>query len=375
VRREVGSWWTAELALPFYTDLQRVAWRVSAGHTNEFVEFRRPDTDQRDALGVARRHADVGGVIRIGAPGRLSLFGLSLSMEREEASDGFVQLTDTGVVNGIAAPGGVAPRARYAGQQVTRLNALWGVRNVRFMRVVGFDALTGVQDVRRGFQLGTLFGRGLSVLGSEDDDIHVSADAYVGLGSERSFLAVQLFGEGRQNFDTNRWDGIVSSGRGVWYLVPHDRHRFVTELQYAGAWHERVPYQLTLADRWGGVRGYRQSREGGGQRVIGRAEYRVIFGRLFGLGDVGAATFFDAGKLWQGDVPYGATTPVRTSAGVSVLAAVPPRSRRLWRADFAFPLARESARRTWEVRVSNRDPDDVRMVRERAIPQSVFAWR
>jgi hypothetical protein len=112
-----------------------------------------------------------------------------------------------------------------------------------------------------------------------------------------------------------------------------------------------------------------------------RVEERWLLGRPFGLGDAGIATFVDAGMMRAGDVPYGVDTPVRASVGLGLLAAVPPRSRRLWRVDLAFPVTRDAGAR-FELRLGNRDltrtfwqePRDVRIGRERSVPSSIFVW-
>jgi hypothetical protein len=130
---------------------------------------------------LTRSFADVGLVLRVGEPGRLSLFGASLSREESDPSSDIVIVTDTGIV---PVPG-TSLDQRYSAARAARLNFLWGVRNVGFKRVEGFDALTGEQDVRTGFQLAVLFGRSLSVLGTHDDDIMVSGDIYAGIGTAR----------------------------------------------------------------------------------------------------------------------------------------------------------------------------------------------
>ena len=81
-RRQFGSGWETDLSHPFLTDLQRVAWRVSAGESEGLVEFLRTDEPALSLMST-RRWLDVGGVVRIGVPGRLSIFGASLSRERE----------------------------------------------------------------------------------------------------------------------------------------------------------------------------------------------------------------------------------------------------------------------------------------------------
>jgi hypothetical protein len=380
LRRDVGGNWTLDVSHPFYTDLQRIAWSASAGGADEFVETRRGGA-ARNALFFDRRFADVGGILRVGVPGRLSLFGVSVSTERAATLDRIAVLSDSGLVN-VADPAlGYAPSARFGGQRSARVNALWGVRSVRFMRVTGFDALTGAQDVRRGFQLGTMIGRTMGLLGSRDDDVFVASDLYLGMGGARSFGAVEMKAEGRQDNDRNEWNGLVGSGRAAWYVVPDDRNRFVFDLQYSGVWRPRVPVQLALGAREGGARGFEGAEVAGARRLVARVEHRMVAGRPFNLGDLGFATFADAGRVWAGDAPYGVTTPLRASVGVGVLAAVPPNSRRLWRVDLAYPVTKTPGAGL-QLIVSNRDltrtfwrePVDVKMGRERAVPGSVFTW-
>ena len=380
LRRDVGSHWDMDVSHPFYTDLQRVAWRTSAGGADEYLELLRPHATA-NTLFYRRRYADVGGILRVGVPGRLSLFGASISSELASTSDRVAVLSDTGLVSDDGPELGFVPSERFRGQRTARVNALWGVRSVRFMRVTGFDALTGAQDVRRGIQLGTMIGRTMGLLGSRDDDVFVAADGYLGVGSARSFAALEVKGEGRQDNDRNEWNGIVGSGRAAWYIVPDDRQRFVLDLEYSGAWRPRVPIQLALGAKEGGARGFGDAEVAGARRLVARLEHRLVFGRPFNLGDVGLATFADAGRVWAGDAPYGVTTPMRASLGLGLLAAVPPNSRRLWRVDVAYPLTRERGA-GFQLILSNRDltrtfwrePRDVKMARERAVPASVFSW-
>ena len=380
MRRDVGSTWSVDLSHPYYTDLQRVAWRASGGGADEYIELRRSQ-GPRPAMFYRRRFADVGGIVRIGVPGRLSLFGASLTTERASTADRIAILSDSGLVSDTAPSPGYRPSERFGGQQSARVNALWGVRSVRFLRVTGFDALTGAQDVRRGFQLGTMVGRSLGLLGSRDDDVFVAGDLYLGTGSERAFGALELRGEGRQDNDRNEWNAIVGSGRGAWYMVPDDRQRVVVDVQYSGAWRPNIPVQFALGARDGGARGFRDTELAGAHRMVARLEHRLVLGRPFNLGDIGMATFSDVGRVWAGDAPYGVTTPVRASVGLGLLAAVPPRSRRLWRVDVAYPLTKEAGSGLQLV-FSNRDltrefwrePRDVQLSRTRAVPSSVFTW-
>jgi hypothetical protein len=135
LRRDVGGEWSLDLSHPFYTDLQRVAWRGSAGGRDDHLQLARPGAE-RGAARRGRSSTSAGGRMWAGSSawayrGRLSLFGASVSFEEASTADRFVQLTDTGIVAEDGAQLGFRPSERYPGQRATRLNALWGVRNVR----------------------------------------------------------------------------------------------------------------------------------------------------------------------------------------------------------------------------------------------------
>jgi hypothetical protein len=375
-RHSLGSDWRTEAAHPFLTDIQRIAWRSRAGHSDGYVEFE-PVEGERHGLRLQRRFFDVGGIIRVGPPGRLSLFGASVSGDNEEPGTDPVLIGDTQLFPDFSPE----LRGRYTTHRIARVNALWGVRDLSFVRVRGFDALTGAQDLPIGFQLGTLFGRSLSVLGSRDDDVFMAADLYVGAGGPRGALRIQLQGEGRRSNDLDAWDGVLTSGRAAQYYRLSEGNTLIFSTEWSGGWRQRVPFRLTLGASEGGLRGFRQSTALGAQRGIVRLEDRFVVARPFGLGDLGLALFGDAGRIWAGDVPFGVTTPIRASVGTSILAAVPMRSGRLWRLDLAFPLNRDHGRRV-EFRLSSadhttffwREPADIEGTRERTVPSSIFSW-
>lgn len=376
-RDELGGRWVANVTHPFYTDLQRIAWRVSGGQEHEFTYMRQPGADEL-VLGAHRDFADVGGIVRVGPPGRLSLFGVSLSHERARVDTTLRRFTEFGY---DVVPDSAAVLGHYRAMRSSRLNALWGVRNVRYMAVVGFDALSAVQDVKEGFEAGALVGRSLALLGSRDDDVFVAADLYGGLGSPTSFLMLQARGEGRQDFDTDRWDDVIGSASLTWYLQLGASHTIVTSGEYAGGWRVRAPFQLLLGMDEGGVRGYDDSPLGGAQRAVGRVESRWRLGQFGESAEYGIAGFADGGWLWAGDVPFGATTGPKVGVGVGLLASFPPASQRLWRVDLAYPLMSDP-RASFEVRLSTsvatrfgwREPLDVRRSRQRTVPDGIFSW-
>ena len=376
-RNRLGQDMRLEVVRPYYTDLQRYAWIGSLGGTREPIEFRRGDLP-RNALTVRREFANVGAVQRVGPVGRLRLVGASITREVQRTGDRTFLLTP----DGVRADTTEAALPTFRPQRVVRVNALLGVRALRFVPVQGFDALTGVQDVRVGMQLGLIAGRSFVVRQARDRDHFVAANLYTGYGGARSFMALQAVSEGRYDRDAKAWDNFVTSGRLAWYFRPAVRQTTVIASEWSAGRDMRVPFQLSLADRDGGLMGHRDSRQAGARRLVFRAEQRLVVPTRLNVADVGFAGFAEAGRLWADQsVPYSMSTPWRGAVGVSVLAAVPPRSRRLWRVDFALPVSADPQRR-FEVRLSNvdrsrvfwNDPRDVQAGRERTAPTSLFTW-
>jgi len=375
-RRELGSDWATELSHPFLTDLQRLSWRTTAGNENGYFYFRRPNADPA-AIGIGRSYSDIGGVVRIGPPlGRLALVGGSISFEDESPGTQPVLVTDTALVPDTSQ----VLINRYTKRQTARLNALWGIRNVRFVRVNGFDALEGIQDLRTGVQVATLIGKGARFLRGKERDLFGSTDIYVGMATPISYAALNIAGEGRRDED-GKWDGILAHGRGAFYLKPFNRQTWISDLTWSGGWKQRIPFQLTFADRNGGLRGFKTAEVGGARRLIGRVEDRYLIGRYKQFATVAVAGFAEGGKLWAGDSPFGVNTPLYASTGFGILAASPPQSRRTLRVDFAFPVKGER-KHNWEVRLTSSDltrtfrvePRDIFNSRERSVPASVFSW-
>src|SRR4051812_42065786 len=202
-RRELGGDWATELSHPFLTDLQRISWRTTAGSLKGYYYFRRPGAEAA-AVKLERSYSDIGGVIRIGPPlGRLGLVGGSLSFEDEDPDTRPVVIDDRGLVPDTSG----ALTNRYTKHQTARVNALWGLRNVHFLRASGFDALEGAQDLRTGFQVATLVGKGMRLLRGKERDWFGSTDIYAGTATPISYTALDVAAEGRLDENGN-WDGV-----------------------------------------------------------------------------------------------------------------------------------------------------------------------
>jgi hypothetical protein len=374
-RRPIGGSWRVLAGRPFFTDLQRLAWRARAGESFALMQLRRPDRT-RPGVELSRRYYELGAIGRVGVPGRLGLIGVSVTGDDETPGTRLL-IPDSGMLRDL----GPAPRP-YRPHRMSRVNVLLGVRDIEFVRRRALDAITATQDVPLGVQVGLQIGRSSPILGAVEDDYFLAGDLYAGMSrSERATTRLQMQLEGRRAAGVSEWDGVLSTGR-----LTHQMKFSMAQvdefvLEWAGGYRIRTPFQLLLGVPESGVRGYERSTFAGGQRVVARYEHRYSYGAVRNLGDLALAGFVDAGRQWAGDVPFGVTTPVKGSLGVSLLASVPARSARVWRADLAFPLSRGS--RSWvTLRFTNtdrtafvfRDARDVATGRESTVPSSIFAW-
>lgn len=377
IREPLGRDDQVELTLPFRTGLQKSAWRTLIGESRGHAVFTQRDSG-RLILGYAREYAEAGGIVRIGPPGKLSLVGLSLTNERAYPDTGAELMMPLGFRSDTAAEF----VGRFRETRAARINALIGVRWLRFMRVRAFDALRGVQDVPLGFQFGTLVGRGIHMFGANSEDLFVASDLYLGAGAQRIAYQLQVQGEGRRPQGAKDWDGLVASARLTRHSRPSDMRTRVVTIEWSGTERTLVPHALSLGLADAGMRGFRNTPTVAGRRAIFRFDEQLYLDSPFDFGDLGVSAFADVGRLWAGDLPYGTTTPIRVSVGGSILLAVPMRSTRMWRLEGAMPLNPEPGGRAWELRLSHRDitsffwrePRDVQAARARAVPASIYAW-
>jgi hypothetical protein len=374
-RAPLGSTVSIALAHTFITDLQHSAWHAGVREIHDYTSFVRPDGEAL-SLAARRRFAAVGGVWRVGVRGRSAFIGGLITHERVIPEAQGVIISDSGLVADTTG----ALNGPFEPVRNVRLNVVVGIRSVAYLAARGFDALVAAQDVAKGVQFGAILGQGVTWFGSGDGDVFLSADLYAGAGSAHSFAALQVEGEAARNRDAHRWDAMVASGRLAWYVKPTAAHLFIASGELSGTGRGRFPVQLRLGDRQGGVRGYRGSRVAGAVRTVGRFEARWAIGRLTRHLGLGLAGFTDVGKTWAGDAPFGVDSPVKTGVGLGLLAAIPPRSRRLWRLDVAVPVSAD-AHAGWEVRLTAlrvtgfwREPSDVARARAGAATATIFTW-
>jgi hypothetical protein len=376
-RDPVGSHALAALEHPFYTNLQHVAWHTGISYTNSYPSFDRVSDDPL-ALGMHHFLADAGIVSRLDIGTRRLFLGGVLTHERMSTHDRGVVISDSGYVH---EPDNLFD-ARFPDFHATRLTAVAGLRLLHYARVTGYDALYGTQDLPLGVQLAGQIGRGLPHLGNTN--WLFGGDVLGGHAFGPSFLGTRLSGEIQRDAETGGWAGLVTTARLIYYTKPGEHHTVIVTGDFAGAWRALLPYELTIASSRSGVRGFRGSQEAGAQRVVARIEDRWAIRRFGTWSAFGAALFADAGKVWAGDVPYGVSSPVRSSVGVSLLAAVPAQSQTTWRVDFAAPLDRGAgAHRSLEIRFvsenrarsSLRQADDLSRARAGTAATNIFSWQ
>src|SRR5579883_694488 len=374
----LGGYWTATFVYPFFTDVQRIGWIAQAAERRTYVTFLNPATALPPRLDIRRRFAQIGAVGRVGAgPGHLTLFGLSLSDEREAPGSHPIVLPPGHGVRPDTVPGLVA---RYTALLATRINAIAGFRDIRFLRVRGFDALSGEQDIRVGTEIGVVGAHSIPVFGS-GHDVLVASGVYAGAGAPTYLLAVQASGEARDDIGSGAWDDIFLSGRAAVYWKPAPVHTVILSEEYALGVDSRIPFALSFADPRGGVPGFQKSTVTGGERSVTRLEERWLLEPVKKIGELGVAGFANLGLIWAQGVPYGVNSPAAVSVGVSVLAALPVHSKRLWRVDFAFPVTHDPNAR-FQVRLTSTnglerfyvDPRDIALARTQAIPTAIFEY-
>jgi hypothetical protein len=364
-----------ELAHPFFTDLQRISWHAGVRSSTIYPHFARPARDPL-ALELDEQRWDVSGVVRLFGTSTVTLVGGALTGRRVDPGAAGVIVSDTG----FATDTGTTLRDRYAPFDVTRAGIILGIRRFRWIRVHGFDALTGAQDVPAGLSGALFVARGFPGMG--EGDVFLSGATYAGVARPRLLLASLAEVEGRRDKVTPGWNSVVGSARTALYMGEAPGTVVILSDELSGGLRSRLPLQLTLSDRVGGIRGYRSSGVGGERRNVARGEVRHSRASAIRGADVGVGAFGEVGTLIAGDAPYG-WTGSRYSLGLSLLAAYPTRSKRLYRMDLAIPLARagEGGGKV-ELRFSSEDrttrfweePPDVARARTGEVPSRLFAW-
>ncbi|MCE9601534.1 MAG: hypothetical protein K8S21_04875 [Gemmatimonadetes bacterium] len=379
-RRPLGGLAVGGISQLFLTDVQRYAAQAEFTHEVAYATLLRPVGD-KGAVRLRRSAYDVGWVRRLGRyrPERgLGLVGLMFLGADVRTDDQVRIVSDSGLI----ATGDTVLAGRYQDYGVSRVAVLGGLRALRFERVERYDALRAAQDVASGVQLGVLLAPSL-FQARRTRDMLVAGDLYVGMGHARSFASLSMRAEARPALRAaGPWEGVVASSRLSWHIIASEKRTRVISLSAASMHRLVFPAQLSLRDEDGGLIGFPGSRAAGGQRAVIRVEERMLTPWFPRRADVAIAAFVDAGRLWAGDAPYGADSPVRSSAGFSLLGAFPSGGKRVYRVDIGFPVNPEPGGSGIALRFSVADrtavawaePRDVAHARSGSGRASLMRW-
>lgn len=351
---QVGRFYTGDVAYPFIGEISRTAWRAFFSSREDYFDYSTGTPAQPGHIlsPVREETWELTFGHRFGEPGNLTLVGGGIS--REEADvlnlpDGLRRVEGNDFGNLLPAP--PEAQARVAGQTFfssgTRVNLLFGQRNIRFVQRVGLDALQGVTDVEVGSDVALTLSRTVAGVtpGVAPEDLGVRFRFYAAKASTELISVLSAGVDARQIFfdatsTRTGWRDLLAELDGLLYWQPRalPNHTLVLRAAGAGGWTVDRPFQLTLGGPTG-VRGYRQEAFPGGRRIVFNLEDRVYLGwPVPDLLDLGFTAFADAGAMWAGDVPYGRDWGWHGSVGFGLRLGFPAGSRGVARIDLAWPV-------------------------------------
>jgi hypothetical protein len=390
----IGDLFEQGLFFPFVAEVGRVGAREKYLRQDVLFPFAAPGYPNftHVAVPMLEEIFEATGAIRLGRPGDLTVLGLGVSRHAREFPDypGSVDLVLDGDFSNTAPAGPdevAAVDYLISDRSSTRVNFILGQRNLQFIRRRGLDALTGVQDVAVGTEIGITLGRSLGVLErrglSQPDDLYTQVSLFAGAatGPVVSNSAFRI--EARQVFagagGEEGWRDILAELDAYAYWQPRraTRHTFFGRVSASGGWSMVTPFQLTLGGREG-LRGYDQDDFPGGRRVLFTLEDRIRLNwPAPNVVDSGFTVFVDAGRMVSGDVPFGVDSGWRASLGAGLRLGFPAGTRNTARIDVSLPVERGATLGDLVVRVSARELlgialgfDDTQMLRSRALDSS-----
>jgi hypothetical protein len=341
-RTAVGTLYRQSLSYPFIGETGRRAFRHGLEHNDRF--FRYHAMDGSGLVGIlvpeSRRAFDVGGAIRLGEPGHLTLLGALVSGERVwYPGSAELQRDRSPAPDSLVDP----ILARLDSVADVRASILVGQRNVYYVRRRALDTVNATEDVRLGLEIELGMGRSITAVSTHDDmslDVGLFAAGRLG---ENVLVGTRMLVEGKRDYDSSpdepEWRDVFGQFDFWSYWRPREsRHTVVGAIGVTGGWHARIPFQLTLGGATG-LRGHPLHVAPGGTRLVGTLEARSHFAwPIPELFDFGTTVFVDAGRTWAGQVPFGVDSPVYSSMGVGVRGAFPPGSQSTLRMDVAAPI-------------------------------------
>jgi hypothetical protein len=342
-----GSLALQSLAYPFRTEAGQWAARQEIRWLDRYFDYLVDDDglEKHLLLPTRTRALDLALLRRFGRVGSQTTLGVAISYsEITFPGDAAAELVHGDDFDGRhpADSTWLQPlQQQLAPLRTLRSLLLLGQRNVTWVKRQGFDSLRGDQDLRLGTDAALAFGRSLTAAAGEHH-LYTALDLYGGTEVGDLLLAGRLSGDAQYPLGPRRegWQDIFAQAEALAYWKPaHSaRQTLVLRAAAAGALQTRTPFQLILGGDLG-VRGYPRTRFPGGRRLLLSLEDRLTFdGPLRNVMDLGATAFFDLGRVWPGDAPYGIDSGWRAAAGLGLRNAFPSGGRRTYRIDLALPI-------------------------------------
>jgi len=346
-----GQYFTESLFRPYAGEIGRNAFRQavhvrdepfgysvepSLGYTQTLLHFRQEQYE----LTYQRRIGDEAG------PRLVAGVGLAREVVRFPfGAEGVQIVLDDDFDEPMAAPaeaiGEVAPQAGdYA---TNRVAFTVGVRSLRFGPRAGLDALRATQDVLLGSDLTVTLAPGIPLGDDNVSDVLTRVVSSVGNAVGPLYLLLQGDFQARnvskdEDGGPTGWRDILWELNGIGYWAFSENSTLVSRIQYTSGSRMDRPFQLTLGGREA-VRGYEVDAFPGAQRFLATVEQRISLpGIRVPFADVGLAGFVDAGKMWAGEVPYGADSDWKAGVGVGIRVGVPAAGESVFRVDLSIPL-------------------------------------
>ena len=276
------------------------------------------------------------------------LGGLGVSREVVRfpfGAEGVQVVRDNDFSEPVQAPGEVAteisPQTRD--HAVNRVNFTIGVRDLQFGTRLGLDALRATQDIQLGTDLTITVAPGIPLGDDNVSDVLTLLKASTGLTAGALYLLTNLDFQARHvSADDGGgplgWRDIVWELSSTGYWTFSENSALLGRIQYTSGSRTDRPFQLTLGGREA-VRSYNEDAFPGAHRFLVNLERRIPFpGVNIPFADLGLAGFADAGKMWAGDVPYGADSKWEAGVGVGLRIGLPAGGQNVLRLDLGFPL-------------------------------------
>ena len=345
-RDRPGNFFNQYVRYPFVGETGEYSFRQGFDRSTKFFSYATDGAEPfTNVLTPSfRQVAELSLAKRLGEEGRSFMVGMTLTHDivRFPRSPEITLLDDFD--NPLLFPGPLPPAmsSQLLESGSTRMSLHAGTRRYRYEFYEGIDGLRDRLLVPLGFYAGVSVGRGLSVFIPDDvpglDDYFGRARASFGAPVGSSLL------HGSFTLESRHDDGAFRDLLFDTDLVGYLRHEVIpgnvlfVRGSYGGGWNTRLPFQLSLGGREG-VRSLVEDRFPGGRMAKFVVEDRLLFPwPRRGTIDLGATLFWDIGRVWPGDVPYGVDSDWQSALGFGLRFGIPSTSRNVFRTDVAFPV-------------------------------------